>query len=127
MGDAGRTILEICDNSRTRFIIGDASSKLLLAAAHSSGTPYIQASPMPYVPTRHFYLGSRYPCVDRYGFFNLLRWEWGGSPRACLRTLRQQILEPNPSRMVDDPELARELATLYPRGWRRLFSPPLLN
>lgn len=74
------TCIELVRSKDTQFIVGDVSSQHLIVPAYAAGIPYFQASPMPYIPTRHFYLGSRFPCIDKLDVWNSFRWTWGATP-----------------------------------------------
>ena len=123
------TCIELVRNKSIQFIIGDVSSQpFLIVPAYAAGIPYFQASPMPYIPTRHFYLGSRFPCVDKLGAWNSFRWTWGATPRKWISHLadlvKDNIVDTRPSiamGLAADESLAREFDSLFPKELRRSF------
>jgi sterol 3beta-glucosyltransferase len=101
-------------------IIGDASCALKLPLlARAAAVPYFQISPMPYIPNRDFYMGSRAPVLTPR--LNLVRWKrymkrWSQTAtRGMVDIVRQ------------DPALAREWRSavgrrgLSPRRWNRFY------
>jgi sterol 3beta-glucosyltransferase len=101
-------------------IIGDASCAVKLPLlARAAAVPYFQISPMPYIPNRDFYMGSRAPVLTPR--INLVRWKrymkrWSlSATRGMVELVRQ------------DPALAREWRSavgrggLSPRRWNRFY------
>jgi hypothetical protein len=122
------TCIELVRSKDTQFIVGDVSSQHLIVPAYAAGIPYFQASPMPYIPTRHFYLGSRFPCIDKLGVWNSFRWTWGATPwqwtRHLAELVKHSIVDICPSKslgLAPDDSLAREYDSLFPKELRRIY------
>lgn len=99
-----------------QLIIGDASSFLLIGIALSAGIPYVQASPMPYVPTRQFFLGSRYPCVGKFSSFNLFRWNVRQYRLSRFATRRTRVFGKEVA-----PEYQWRREAIDPKSWRHYY------
>ena len=122
------TSIELVRNRGFQFIVGDVSSRHLIVPAYAAGIPYFQASPMPYIPTRQFYLDSRFPCVDKLGVWNSFRWTWGGTPwqwaSHLTELINESIVDKRPSismGLAGDDSLAKEYDSLFPKELRRSF------
>jgi UDP:flavonoid glycosyltransferase YjiC (YdhE family) len=113
--------VRLCSEATTGdVIIGDASCALKLPLlACAAAVPYFQISPMPYIPTHDFYMGSRAPVLAPR--INLARWKrfmkrWS---RVATRGIADIISH--------DPALAREWRSavgrrgLSARRWDRFY------
>lgn len=97
--------------NKPRAIIGDISARHLAIPAKNHGIPFIVASPMPYIKTKEFCLDSPHPCIGKMGWFNLLRWKWGGFPMKW-RAQLARIVAPEPPKIVD-PQLRHRYRNLF--------------